>query len=1008
MVFCRHLILLLTFSKRTEPGRGHLAVMTTRKTYASLNKRIRGVVPQNHLLTKAHRIEIPSIDTVSLGIQSVVKPLNMDHEEKSSEAKNCFFMNINLNDRGLTLEPYISLDVKKVDYNGVTMKSEQIGSLRLLVLARKDHIYLRLKHCFVDKMIIPCFAIKSAYFDNESSFLLVLSKDFGYWSVKLISSHYKLKALFKERKSEWINDLIDSVSHDKLKQLHDYERRKRENSYKDPVTIDHSSALNSQIEPSLTASDEILRNGLPSELLPEKQPSKTKSPQTQSTIVASSRLTRSLRNSFLPLSLPDDTVDLESSDNPLDVDIEEATDPHETPAPFEPPLRYSVNASKSFTITANDFKTLYNASWVNDTLIDFFIAYEIERAITELHTITRSQVHAFNSFFHTKLVSTVGDEEPPYYENIRKWLEKLDLSSFEYIVIPIMENAHWFSIVIKGIPNLVTLAKAQAASVENVPDLEEVELETSSSSPRRGRGKGSESAISEIYVLDSLRLTHPNLIGPIKTVLKEHCREKHGIIIDTDLIKLRSSRVPRQRNTSDCGIHVIYNLKKWLSEPLKCELMWRKRSTTNRSYFNGQERNAMRRWCIDILLALHSQQPAPEAKENGIDEGEAHSEDDIEEISYVHSKPGELTETNGEQLHAQTELAKGVIKEATNSPKKDGEHANVVIPALELLLKVLLPSESQLSQISESQDSDFSKLILSQFLDTSNHDIISPDTGGADLSALDLPLAESERNEDSDLGSKPLYYVKTLDPRVSTSNRGTETPFDKKFRFVQIEHPQLRKLCLGLKISLGTMQYLNEVFQNREKVYEPDHLKALVELTKIYEECSQLRDSKGLDVIKQQFSILLKEPAAPMDAPFHIEEAEESRELNRSVGDLRIVDEDSSSAEGTTPSLRSNSVESLQIKLHRKLPRSDGNQVKLSRDLGSFVEVIDADILGTSPDHRVTRNESRLQVEELRQNKIRVEVVSDSDGDSSSVAARATTKHYDWSSPKRRRLDRSL
>lgn len=1007
MVFCR-LIFTIDIPLKKELGFRDLAVMTTRKSYASLNKRIRGVVPQNHLLAKVHRIDIPSIDTVGVGLQEVVKPLSMDHKEKSSEAKNCFFMNINLHDCGLTLEPFLSLEVKKIDYNGTSMKSEQIGSLRLLVLARKDYIYLRRERSFVDKMIIPCFAIKRIYFDSDSSFLLVLNKDFGYWKVKLMSTHYKLMNFFTERKDEWINDDIHSVSTERLKQLRGHERRKREHSYKDPVTIDHSSPLCSQIESSSTASDDILRNGLPSELLPEKKSRKLKTLPTQNSTSTVARLTRSLRNPFIQMSLPDDTVDLDSSDTALDFDVEEADDVHETPAPFEPPLRYSVNASKSFTITANDFKTLYNASWVNDTLIDFFIAYEIERGISELHTIIRSQIYAFNSFFYTKLVSTAGNEEPQYYENIRKWLEKLDLSCFEHIVIPIMENAHWFCMVIKGLPNLVAHAKTQANAEEVASDIEEVKLEGSCSSPKRSRTKGSKKTLAEIFVVDSLRLTHPNLIGPIKTVLREHCREKHGITIDTDLITLRTSKVPRQRNTSDCGIHVIYNLKKWLSEPEKCEQMWRKSSTTNRAYFNGQERNTMRRWCINVLLSLHSQQPTPEESKDGLDEGEPHSEDDIEEISYVHSKLAEASEPTTEVLSNPIVENENAFNQVKAAPKNHAEQENEILAALDTLLKAPLPPESQLSQISESQDSDFSKLILSQFLDNSNHENTSLDVVRADPSSLEeLPLAESERNDETGFETKPLYYHKTLDPRVPTANRTSERQFDKKYRFVQIEHPQLRKLCLGLKLSQGTMHYLNQVLQKHEKVYEPDHLKALVELTKIYEECNQMRDAAGLDVIEQQFSAILKEPAAPMDAPFVIDEADESRELNRSVGDLRLVDEDYSSIEAKTPPLRSNSSESLQIQLHRKVSAPDNKSRKSSHDLDTFEEVVDANVLNPPPNRRVTREETRLKEIEMRKNKLKVQVLSDSDEESHSTIARVKEKQYDWSSPKRRRLDRS-
>lgn len=73
------------------------------------------------------------------------------------------------------------------------------------------------------------------------------------------------------------------------------------------------------------------------------------------------------------------------------------------------------------TISYNDFKTLYNNGWINDSVIDFFIEYEIDEAVKNVPTLARSDVFAFSSFFFTKLVSKpAGQANTDYYENIKR------------------------------------------------------------------------------------------------------------------------------------------------------------------------------------------------------------------------------------------------------------------------------------------------------------------------------------------------------------------------------------------------------------------------------------------------------------------------------------------------------------------------------------------------------------------------------------------------------------
>lgn len=288
----------------------------------------------------------------------------------------------------------------------------------------------------------------------------------------------------------------------------------------------------------------------------------------------------------------------------------------ETPAKFTPPLSYKFHDNKVFTVTQNDFKTLYNNDWINDTVIDFFIKYDIEKAVYNHHKFAGNDIYAFNSFFFTKLISS---EE--YYANVKRWLNKIDLMLFPYIIIPINENLHWYGCIIRGLPELLERKKNEVNDEEETPSNNSQDILEVANPQGRKR--------AEIFIFDSLSQRHNNIHIPLKLFIMDYCMDKHNIAIRKDEIRIQHARVPRQNNFNDCGIHVIYNIRKWLGHSAEIEKVWRNyQRAAYRSYFVAEERNKMRRELIDLLLKLHEEQVH-------VDHGTHESDDEIEVIEEL-------------------------------------------------------------------------------------------------------------------------------------------------------------------------------------------------------------------------------------------------------------------------------------------------------------------------------------------------------------------------------------
>ncbi|GAU99265.1 hypothetical protein RvY_10293 [Ramazzottius varieornatus] len=89
-------------------------------------------------------------------------------------------------------------------------------------------------------------------------------------------------------------------------------------------------------------------------------------------------------------------------------------------------------------MTRKDFATLKGLNWLNDEIANFFLEMIMDRS-------TRRQdfpkVHAFNTFFYTQLMNRG-------YASLKRWTKKIDLFSFDLILVPVHLSSHWCLAVI--------------------------------------------------------------------------------------------------------------------------------------------------------------------------------------------------------------------------------------------------------------------------------------------------------------------------------------------------------------------------------------------------------------------------------------------------------------------------------------------------------------------------------------------------------------------------------
>lgn len=879
--------------------------MSIRKDFSSLKKhRHSGVTPQNLLGTQVQKIGIPT-DPFQADPIFVANPADLAHKTRSQDIKTCFYLPIPIIDSGLHEPAKLLEEAATVVYNDSKIVPGGANELFLHLLGNGEFFYFQRAGAYLDKMVIPQGAIRHVIFSaDDLNALFILQRKFGFILVNFLLRATKLRGFLQANGSKWIGRKLQVGTQESLDQVYQHYLSKRANKNKDPETVlkrsetsgdtkNHEEEVAGDEVVTISNSDDVLQNGLPSKL---------------NTIFIQGRKTRATTK----MMEEDPELYAQYAETIVDYQEEELDDDmpviQETPAPFDPPLKYTLSNGKKFIIAYNDFKTLYNNDWINDTLIDFFIAFDMDHATNELHLIEADSVYAFNSFFFTKLMSNPQEQETPdYYGNIKRWLNKIDLMTYDSIILPINEHLHWFCAVIKSMPQLVEAARAYHARYGPNPEDEET-----------GKRPKVE-AVVEVFVFDSLKQTHSNIGEPLRIMIDEYCKDKYGVLIPPELIKVQSARVPKQKNFNDCGIHVIYNVRKWLSDPGVCEKVWRKFGRSQRAYFNGSERNGMRRACIEFLLDLHAKQPTEEVSNLAGSEEAAESDDEIELISYHSNKPEEPEnkEESGEEVktaenNAGSEL-EGNGKVSNLTPREEPKTAEMPERSMSPKTSNVVGEAPHGNNLTSDNlaVSNGSAHLIEKKQKCALHDK-DAETRGSDFLVEKIQTEKRRRRP-----------VRTLDPRAmevafspdrkpdssrpdghnfllpvnSEKDRTLAVPF-------QIEHPQIRRACMALRVKPHTLKFINELFADHTRKFSDRSMGELVDFVKSYNFFDPQTESTQCERLITSFMEKLRLPPPPIEEPFVIQEADDSNgELNQSVSDLKISSDDSvkSRHSGDTP-----------------------------------------------------------------------------------------------------------
>ncbi|KAM7514499.1 hypothetical protein LguiA_004082 [Lonicera macranthoides] len=168
--------------------------------------------------------------------------------------------------------------------------------------------------------------------------------------------------------------------------------------------------------------------------------------------------------------------------------------------PFEDVI-YPKGDADAVSISKRDVDLLQPDTFVNDTIIDFYMKY----LKNKIQLDERQRFHFFNSFFFRKLADLDKDPSSVFdaraaFQRVRKWTRKVNLFEKEYIFIPVNFNYHWSLLVICHPGEVATFQDGDAKKSIKVPC---------------------------ILHMDSIRGSHSGLKNLLQSYLWEEWKERH-------------------------------------------------------------------------------------------------------------------------------------------------------------------------------------------------------------------------------------------------------------------------------------------------------------------------------------------------------------------------------------------------------------------------------------------------------------------------------------------------
>ncbi|XP_060944325.1 sentrin-specific protease 7 [Limanda limanda] len=280
-----------------------------------------------------------------------------------------------------------------------------------------------------------------------------------------------------------------------------------------------------------------------------------------------------------------------------------------------PPLKGGI------TVTMEDLQCLDSRQFLNDVIIDFYLKYLLHNASAAV----AERCHIFSSFFFKQLTRRDNASEGATsdtcqrqrrHQRVKTWTRHVDIFKKDFLFVPVNQEAHWYLVVIcfHGLnepkfeawpspdsemtkshdeteelqeqdkaqrskrPNDTERAPQENPSDNVAPETENTK-EQLAKDPPPGPVRCTEKTFLKtvvckrpcILIMDSLKLSlHERVFKLLREYLQSEWEVRRGSSreFSPDQMKGSHCQVPRQDNSSDCGLYLLQYVESFLKDPV--------------------------------------------------------------------------------------------------------------------------------------------------------------------------------------------------------------------------------------------------------------------------------------------------------------------------------------------------------------------------------------------------------------------------------------------------------
>jgi hypothetical protein len=158
-------------------------------------------------------------------------------------------------------------------------------------------------------------------------------------------------------------------------------------------------------------------------------------------------------------------------------------------------LTYPLVGKQRTIVDARDIERLDDGEFLNDNLIAFYLRY-LEVQLEMASPALAKRIYFKNTFFYEALIKGKSKGGPINYDAVKSWTNRVDLFSYDYIIVPVCENLHWYAAIICNVPELL---RRDDGDLEEIPPPAEMavaeEMDRASPAISKDAGQSPSSAI---------------------------------------------------------------------------------------------------------------------------------------------------------------------------------------------------------------------------------------------------------------------------------------------------------------------------------------------------------------------------------------------------------------------------------------------------------------------------------------------------------------------------------